>query len=171
MHFEGNLLKGVVESAKTHCGEDFRGLCRQGMQMAFSMRGLGGVAKKEGTFDRIDGKLYIITYDWVLFPSHNNAYMTNILKEHSEYKDMSANQILTVSAVLDVKFNEVARFITQQSNNVKEMSEYMQMSTRNAVIDPYNKTLDLKENGDIVKVRLEAAMEKELDNFLRNMKF
>ena len=97
--------------------------------------------------------------------------MTNILKEHSEYKDMSANQILTESAVLDVKFNEVARFITQQSNNVKEMSEYMRMSTRNAVIDPYNKTLDLKENGDIVKVRLEAAMEKELDNFLKNMKF
>ena len=97
--------------------------------------------------------------------------MTNILKENTNYKDMTTQQILTESAVLDVKFNEVARFITQQSNNVKEMSEYMQMSTRNAVIDPYNKTLDLKENGDIVKIRLEAAMEKELDNFLRNIKF
>ena len=112
-----------------------------------------------------------LTKLWVLFPSHNNAYMTNILQEQAGYKDMTAQQILTESAVLDVKFNEVAKYITQQSNNVKEMSEYMRMSTRNAVIDPYNKTLDLKENGDILKIKLESAMERELDNFLRNIKF
>ena len=97
--------------------------------------------------------------------------MTNILQEQTGYRDMTPQQILTESAVLDVKFNEVARFITQQSSNVKEMAEYMKMSTKNAVIDPYNKTLDLKENGDILKLKLESTMEKELDNFLKNIKF
>ena len=64
-HFDGNLLRGTVESANTHCGKDFQGLCRQGMDMGFSMRGLGGVAKRVDGADRIDGKLFIISYDWV----------------------------------------------------------------------------------------------------------
>jgi hypothetical protein len=39
--WKGNLLEGRVETALTDRGRDMQGLIRQGMQVAFSMRGFG----------------------------------------------------------------------------------------------------------------------------------
>lgn len=61
----GNHIFGTVESANTSCGADFKGLIRQGSEVAFSMRGLGNVIKKEGSYQRIGSPLLIIAYDWV----------------------------------------------------------------------------------------------------------
>ena len=63
--WEGNILKGQVASAKTAVGQDFANLVRQGCELAFSMRGLGGVVRKEGEITCVYDPLLIITYDWV----------------------------------------------------------------------------------------------------------
>ena len=78
--WEGNILKGEIAAAKTACGQDFAALVRQGCEMAFSMRGLGGVVRKEGEVTVVHDPLLIITYDNVVYPSHSNAYQTKILK-------------------------------------------------------------------------------------------
>jgi hypothetical protein len=61
----GTHIFGNVESANTSCGSDFKGLIRQGSEVAFSMRGLGNVVKKEGSAMRVGSPLLIIAYDWV----------------------------------------------------------------------------------------------------------
>jgi len=63
--WEGNLLKGIVETAQTATGYDMRGLIRQGSKVSFSMRALGNVIKEEGAFKRVYDPLMIIGYDWV----------------------------------------------------------------------------------------------------------
>ena len=64
--WEGNILKGIVETAQTAAGYDMRGLIRQGSQASFSMRALGNVIKEEGSYKRVYGPLMIVAYDWVL---------------------------------------------------------------------------------------------------------
>lgn len=63
--WEGNLLKGIVETAQTSIGKDMRGLIRQGSKVSFSMRALGNVIKQEGQYKRVYGPLMIVAYDWV----------------------------------------------------------------------------------------------------------
>ena len=63
--WEGNIVKGLVATANTACGKDMEGLIRQGTEVAFSMRGLGGVTRKKGDLTRVEKPLHIITWDWV----------------------------------------------------------------------------------------------------------
>lgn len=63
--WEGNILKGVVETAQTSAGYDMKGLIRQGSNVSFSMRALGNVVKDEGQYKRVYSPLMILTYDWV----------------------------------------------------------------------------------------------------------
>jgi hypothetical protein len=63
--WEGNLLKGIVECALTDRGRDMQGLVRQGMQVAFSMRGFGPVSEKKGDIVYVKDPLHILTYDWI----------------------------------------------------------------------------------------------------------
>ena len=66
LKWDGNLLRGIVETANTSAGYDMRGLIRQGCQASFSMRALGNVIKEEASYKRVYGPLMIISYDWVL---------------------------------------------------------------------------------------------------------
>jgi len=63
--WEGNILKGIVETAQTSTGFDMRGLIRQGSQVSFSLRALGNIIKPDGQYQRVFGPLMIICYDWV----------------------------------------------------------------------------------------------------------
>lgn len=65
LKWEGNILKGVVETAQTSAGYDMKGLIRQGSNVSFSMRALGNVVKDEGQYKRVYSPLMILTYDWV----------------------------------------------------------------------------------------------------------
>lgn len=171
-HFEGNILKGIVESANTCAGRDFQGLCRQGMNMAFSMRGLGGASKKEGMYDRIDGKLFIISYDWVIYPSHGNAYQERILKEDANIA--MDKQMLLEGATFACNLKEFVGYIAESSKNVQELAEHMKFGIEydNISIDKDTKTLDIKnESNEILKVFLEDDMKAEIDNLFGKFKF
>ncbi|ALN97868.1 hypothetical protein Bp8pS_189 [Bacillus phage vB_BpuM-BpSp] len=63
--WEGNVLMGNVATANTLCGRDMAGVIKQGTEVAFSMRGLGGITRDVGKVTRIEKPLHIVTYDWV----------------------------------------------------------------------------------------------------------
>jgi hypothetical protein len=96
---EDKGIKGIVETCMFPYGVALRDTIRQGVQVAFSMRGIGKVTKTESTRAIIDGNLRIITYDQVIYPSHASAYQEKILKESStEFTVLNndiANQCLT----------------------------------------------------------------------------
>lgn len=125
--WEGNLLWGEIETANTRVGRDFQGLIRQGCCVSFSMRGVGGDVKKKDGFDYIDSGLFIMAYDSVPIPSHDLAYLQEILKEDAsisvlneeylglepKYTNLSTNDIKSlkeekdfISSKKDSIFNE-----------------------------------------------------------------
>lgn len=98
--WEGNLLWGEVETANTEAGRDFQGLIRQGCEVSFSMRGLGGDVKKRNGYEYIDCGLFIVCYDNVTIPSHAPAYIQEMIREEAEYKCLTESMILNESGDL-----------------------------------------------------------------------
>lgn len=170
-HFDGNILRGTVESANTATGRDFQGLIRQGSEVSFSMRGMGGVSRKIGNINRIEGPLYIICYDWVVFPSHSNAYMEKIIKEDANMN--IDQQMLMEGASFTFNMQELSNYIIDSSKNVRELCESQNFTATgvNSTLDLKNKMLNVNENGDILKIFLEDYIVREIDDVFKNIQF
>ena len=87
--WEGDLLKGELETADTAVGRDIKGLIEQGCRVAFSLRAQGNVHTNPADgMVYVDAPLQICTYDLVVNPSHAKAFMERICEEtvHALYK-------------------------------------------------------------------------------------
>lgn len=139
--FEGDLIVGRVESGNTDAGRDFRGLILQGSQVAFSMRGFANVTKtREG--DVIKKPLKVITYDWVMNPSHDTAFMRKILTENVvSYKDTTI--AITESVIKDCLTSGL-------TESVQSILESFEMS------NDLNEKISLIHNGTSLKIKNES---------------
>lgn len=172
LNWDGDLLKGVVESANTAAGKDFQGLIRQGMEVAFSMRGVGGVVSKKDGYDFIDNGLHILTWDWVIFPSHDKAYQEAIMKEGKEFdvNFLNSHKVLTEGHLLPFDKKELSLYIAEKSDNVKRLAENtgFQITKDNINIDK-NSMFSIREGKNFLKVYLEDNLKREVDNYLLHL--
>lgn len=167
--FEENLLKGIVETTLTERGKDMQGLIRQGMQVAFSMRGIGPVSEKRGDITYIKDPLHILTYDWVIHPSHKPAYMDKVIKE--SYNPLGLNNLITESSepyFIPLKEEEIRNFIISESSNVKSLTDQFEFSTKNCINREKN-LIYFQEGYDILAVYLEDYIAKDIDNYLSRL--
>lgn len=81
---EGERVCGIIETAMSPMGYMMRDSIRQGMRVAFSMRGVAPITKNANGFIEVKKPLKIAAYDWVFFPSHEIAYQQKVLKENTE---------------------------------------------------------------------------------------
>jgi hypothetical protein len=80
--WEGNLLKGRIETANTTVGRDMKGLIEQGSRVAFSLRAQGNVHFDQSINATIvEAPIQIATYDWVVNPSHDKAFLETICED------------------------------------------------------------------------------------------
>jgi len=80
--FEGDILRGRVETALTPLGTAMMGLIRQGSRVAFSLRAHGKTVPGPNGTVIVEAPIMILTWDWVVHPSHASAYM-DVLSESS----------------------------------------------------------------------------------------
>ena len=147
--WEGNLLKAKCETADTAVGHDMMGLIKQGSKVAFSLRAQGNVHRDAVTGDTIvDSPIQIITFDWVVVPSHDVAYIQSICEE-------TRNAMLYGS-----RFGNFANALTE-SSNLFENGELIPMNNITKISRDYTKSYNTKlkplaemyipESGDTVK--------------------
>ena len=165
--WEGNVLMGQVAAANTAVGQDFAALVRQGCEMAFSMRGLGGVVKKEGEITVVHDPLLIITYDNVVYPSHSNAYQTKILKESVNM--MKNNPILCEGIMIPCDYKDaIKKYIMAESKNVKEGIDQLELDPNNAELSNDGKlSMSIKTEEGRMILYTEDAILHEIKDFLR----
>ena len=166
----GNHIFGVVESANTSCGADFKGLIRQGSEVAFSMRGLGNVVRKDGSYMRVGSPLMIISYDWVIFPSHPNSYMTRKLSESSDLYQKYANNTLNESKTIPFNTKELLEYITSHSENVRAIMESFEIGANKDMSNvsiTEDQALLIKDGHTAVKAFLEQQYINDLDHFFK----
>lgn len=168
--WEGNILKGEVASTKTQCGEDFAGLVRQGCQMAFSMRGLGGVVKKEGDLTIVHNPLLIITYDNVIYPSHSNAYQTKVLKEDIDLIN-SNPLVLNEGIMIPCDYKEsIKKFILDESKTIKNGINQFDLDPSTArIADDGKMSISIKTEEGRMVLFTEEKIKQEINNFLLNL--
>jgi hypothetical protein len=82
--WEGDLLKAKVETANTAIGRDMKGLIEQGSRVAFSLRAQGNVHHDPMlNATVVEAPIQIATYDWVVNPSHDKAFLESICEATS----------------------------------------------------------------------------------------
>lgn len=166
IHWEGNLLKGTVETALTETGKNMQGLIRQGSQVAFSMRGLGPVCEKQGDITYVKDPLHILTFDWVIHPSHRPAYMEKIVSE--DYTPFNIKKSES-SYFIPLTESEIKSFIKDESKNVKTISEQYEFNPNDIfAIDKKRNLVYLQEHNNTLAVYLEDYIANELDSYLAN---
>jgi Prohead core protein serine protease len=162
--WESNILKGTVASTLTSCGRDFEGLIRQGTEVAFSMRGLGGVTRKKDGLTRVEKPLHIITWDWVIFPSHSNAYQTSIIKESLD--NPMSGKILTEGLMLPMEMTDILSFIKEESENIKLSVDHLGLDPSTAHLSEDFKTVSYNTEDGKAVLFVEDVIRKEINNYL-----
>lgn len=168
----GNIVNARVATARTERGRDMAGLIRQGSKVAFSMRGLGGITRKVNGLTRVEKPLYIITYDYVSFPSHANSYETKILKEEFNNDTKNKNSILNEGLLIPMEMNDIFDFITNESKNVKISMDELEIDKNKAKLEleNNNKILAVTNSDGTYKLFVEDRISNEVNNFLSKLK-
>ena len=161
--WEGNLLKGHCETLATAVGRDMAGLIEQGCQVAFSFIAPGNVHQDPVSgYTVVDDPIQICSYDWVLNPSHDAAYLLDYCCESTQSARLYGSRF---------KNKQVALV---ESANIFNNGELIPLDARPTVItEDYTKTYNTKfkklkerylpEQGDMIKSR--NSNETILENF------
>jgi len=79
--WDGNTLVAVVETLRTHNGQDLKVIAEDGIPVGFSFRGMGDlkqVSENGKTFFKVRPPLHVVTWDAVSYPSHQGARLIEI---------------------------------------------------------------------------------------------
>ena len=174
MYWEGNKLMATIETAQTRTGLDMQGLIRQGSDVAFSMRGMSGSVRRDGEYSRVFAPLLIVTYDWVIFPSHQESYMiredvNNIKSDKLLSLEESANiQVINEGILTPYNASEILTYVTENSDNVRSLAESFNFEIGKISKTSYNtndQMLSIKNDTEVLKIFLEESIKVELDGF------
>jgi len=164
--WDGDLLMGNVECAMTARGRDMQGLIRQGSQVAFSMRGFGPVSEKKGDIVMIKEPLHILTYDWVIHPSHRPAYMTKLITESTSFIERKQQEKLNEEGYfIPLTESSIKDFLNESSHNIKSLKEQLGFDN-GEIIGKQKKLIYLQEGSDILAVYLEDNLLKDIDHHI-----
>jgi hypothetical protein len=152
----GGVVKGVIETAATRCGRDFRGLIVENKStVAFSMRGMGGVRKVPGQdLVEVTKPLALVTYDWVTFPSHQSAYMSTDVK-HEGYAPVTARS--------------ATEYAKDQSRNVKALVEQFELENAEFHLTEDQMNMIVTSSQAVVKVFLEEDIRQQFRQAMLTM--
>ena len=183
---EGDDVMGKFMGTYNDLGETFDKDLRHGIKPAFSLRALGTLkSTREGALVE---NLKIITYDYVIYPSHPGAYTSGIVSESaglvdepvsgfdlSKYPGMDATQSFiesftnndVVKAISDVSKNESAiDYIKDKSYNYHLLKECFDMTNIDTIDLIGNDKIAFTESGeDTIVLTIEDYVLKELRDY------
>lgn len=173
---QGNLLIADIETCPgTEAGLGMARDIVRGLIPSFSCRSIATMKNK-------NGKPYVeirklITYDWVLYPSHREAEMiTKPMVETQKVTLESANGILNNFSFFDfskdfcVPMNEFAdfkEFLSNFDQNVSFVMESGNLDFDNITgFDPMTKNVIIESTGNKIFVNTNIQTKKKVEDFL-----
>lgn len=125
---EGNLILGEYCGTNNSLGDYFNKDLASGYKPSFSLRALGSIETEGGkSYVR---NIRIITYDWVILPSHKIAYTQKIIDNPSATTESSMPDELRTENASIIQENTIPimdasalSFIKAESANIKSVLE------------------------------------------------
>lgn len=144
---DGDNVMGAFEGTNNDLGKTFDKDLRGGVKPAFSLRALGTInSTPEGA---VVENLKMITYDYVIFPSHPGAYTKGILNESASTPITESNFKFTNNMDGDKSF--IAGFSNEDVVNAMKISSANEAAISYIKDKSFNYHL-LKEAFDMTKI-------------------
>lgn len=180
---EGDNVMSTFQGTNNALGEAFDKDLRQGVLPAFSLRALGTISSTpQGA---VVENLKMITYDYVIYPSHPHAYTRGVLNESASsiaipksnfamsnamdgsksfIKEFSNQDV--VNAISTIKESAI-NYVKDKSSNFKMLQECYDMTKYDTVdiINPHK--LALTEAGkNTIVMSIEDYIANEIQNYI-----
>jgi len=169
-NLSGNLLRGRIETLDNdHFGKDMTKSILQGMEPAFSLRALAKVVKTANG-GLINSRGHVVTYDWVILPSHDKAYRDDSvpIKKIIKNIELSGNTIQE-NLLTTVQESQIVDFIKTESKNIKLVSNIYEVVSESMEVTSDFKNVILKENGSTFIVKIEDKIKRDITHFMSRL--
>lgn len=187
---EKNLVKAQFKGAQTQYGQAFNDIILDETFVSFSLRALGTV---ENTQRGAEVKnLKVITWDWVIYPSHKTAYMDKIitescgsLNESASYQDEgliyaegvnSPNRIIMsesadASVMTPITNQAIISYIKSESTNLHIMNESFDICGNTIKVINEGREVQMNDNyGHMFVMPLETYIQKGIMDWCSKLK-
>lgn len=163
----GNLLKGEIETLDDDAlGRRMTKNILQGMEPAFSLRALAPLMKRADGTSLMKGKAHIVTYDWVILPSHMEAYRdkSKPIEKISQVIENAGN--CSTDMLVNVNEASLTNFLKEESKNIKLVSNICEVATENMTLSEDMKYAILKEGSSTYHVKIEDKIKHDIRSFM-----
>ena len=165
---EGNIIKGHVRGAANRIGEDFNNHILDDTKVSFSLRALGTVnnTRRGAEVENIK----IITWDWVIYPSHKVAYMDKIVNVNESVILGESNKLQLEEndkgIFVPITNQQVNNYIRHESANLKTVLEsFDTLYESMEVVDNGRRVRMMDKQGHVFMINLETYLQNEIMNY------
>lgn len=175
LEMNGTLVQGTFTPTNTPLGLAYNQEILEGVIPAWSLRALGSLENVSGRM--IVTNLKMVTYDSVVYPSHDVAYTQKILSESAVTTvEDSYQRLQRIGRDFNQKFNEsgelmpimnkqIMDYVKQESSNVRRILEQVDIFYESAKMTDRNHVQLVTKAGDVFIINLESYVQREIENF------
>ena len=165
-----NFCKGTIETLDSDYGRQMTRHILQGMEPAFSLRALAPLVKKPDGTSVVQAKSHIVTYDWVILPSHKDAYRDENKPIEKIIKTIvDDGNCVKECSLTPVHESMLKSFISEESVNVKLISNVCEVALSSMEISSDLRSVILRENGATYVVPLEDKIKYDINKYMINL--
>ena len=161
---EGDLIMARYFGTFNDKGEEFDRELKAGFFPSFSLRALG-VIKNTNRGAEVKN-IKIITYDRVIYPSHDKAYTHKVVSEAAGFTGSDCNMVLEendAGLLIPITNNSVIGYIKEESASFKQIKESFDLLYDDIQLVNGGRQVQLTDRaGSIFRVNLEEYIHQEI---------
>lgn len=166
----GDIVSGTIETLDNGgYGNQFTRLILQNMEPAFSLRALASLTKKADGTSIVGNRAHIVTYDWVILPSHKEAYRDQTSPIEKVTKSIASVGNTVKESMIPITESMIRDFISLESVNVNIVSNVCEVLKESMELTPDMKKVILREGGNTYHVKLEDKVRHDVMNFMSKL--
>lgn len=163
---DGDFVKGWFIGDENDKGDSFDRELRKGRKPSWSLRALGNIQNtKRGAEVK---NIKIITYDRVIYPSHDKAYTTGLVSESTSMVDKDSRIIIPdndIGMVEPITNESVIKYIQAESANMKLLKEFFDLQYDEMKLINGGRQVQLTDKiGSVYVMNLENYIHDEIMN-------
>ena len=162
---EGNDILAHIRAADSNKGDEFNRYILGGAKPSFSLRALGSVINTRNGAEVKN--IRIITWDWVIYPSHKSAYMRDFVNITESGIITEGNNLLLSESdkgIMEPLYaDQVRNYIKEESMNIRSVMNTFNIIAESIEYNPKNNKVTMTGiGGEHFSIRLENHIRHEI---------
>lgn len=123
----GDFIQGHIHTLDNGLhGTSMTRLMLQGMKPSFSVRALTNIGKHPNGHEIVTGPSRIVTFDWVVLPSHKEAYIDTNKPVLLQTQNGAQNSYVQESVTLPMDQSTFSEIVAMESTSFKEFTHMLE---------------------------------------------